>query len=304
MKNKIIIIWSCAGLLLITFFLSFIKSPKKDNRKAIKSTLLNPKNISSLTSFEIESNDEFIKISKDSNDLWIVSSKNSKNYLYAEQTKVDSFIIYISSIINMYKISDNSLASEYGFYDKNRISLKYYISDNTYTQLLFGVHDFSLENRYLNNTKNTTVYEISSDINKFLNYSIQNWAEPYIIPKIIIGNNTYKDIQKIKIKFLNDERNLSPEKNSNFYDYAKKVMELRHGGFINTDMTSVQSIPETIILEFGDKSQLTLKIFKGDQENEFIILLDYINPIKNTTYQQVEKISNWTYLQLKNFTEE
>lgn len=299
MKNKsIIIIWISSIILLFTFCISFINSNNKETRKPLKTSLLNPKNITKVNEFYIGDANREVYLVKNYFGIWEITN-NSFGKINCDSNKVTTFIQDLSNIINIYKISEKNNSSSYGLEgkSKNTVYLSYTLDDGNKTNLTFGNYDFSEKYRYFSNDGNS-VYEISNVIDKYLTTAVQSWAEPEILGKSVLNSRTYKDIQTIYLQSEFNTKRLYNSDSQEFNDYVLSLTELRHGGFPSSEQQ--EDKPETsIILEFGDKTELQMNIYATNDQNEFILKLNYDDTVNKTVINNTMKISNWTYSKIK-----
>lgn len=292
MKKKIIIVWALVLFFTLTYLLSFIKTSSKDNRKSIKTSLLNPKNIENLCEFEFSDLESSCKIVLNKTlNKWEI--KSNSQVIYADSNKINSLIEELSKISEIYKISNSQNDSDFGFTNaSSAFSLTYFLEDGKSTQLNFGNHDFSDSYRYLKNSNNSQVYEISSTIDNFLSTSIQYWSDPLIISKEILGKKSYKDV--VKYTYSKNQNIITGDStNSDFNEYISKLFDLRHSGFANLD--KIQEKDSTLTIDFGDKSSLEITIFTTEADNEYAIELEYYDYLLEKSYKSWMKISSWTY---------
>lgn len=301
-KEKInIILIATSIVLFFTYILSFTNFSSTDKRKLVKTALVNNKYIDSINRFELSQGEQKITLSKEKaggGDVWFILTENNTKILPADKELINNFIIKLTKIINMYKISDKiSQNNSFGLTDSSTFCLKYYFSDSEFQQIYFGNLDFSNSFRYLMSGKTTTVYQVENTIDTFLNTKIQFWAEPNIISKQII-NISPDSIQKITLSKNSKTKSFSSQQ-KNFREKCFDLLELRHGGIPTPE--EFQSInnqnSSKIFIENGNKSTVELSLFNLDTDskinNSVIIKTEYI--FENSKNQTYSKISNWTY---------
>ncbi|MCR4742054.1 MAG: DUF4340 domain-containing protein [Treponema sp.] len=292
MKRKLIIIWSLVAFFTLTYLLSFIKTSSKDNRKAIKTSLLNPKNTENLSQFEFSDLDSTCSLIYNENlNKWEIKKENQ--VIYADSKKIDSLIAELSKISEVYKISNNSKDKNFGFEGgDSAFSLTYYLKDGKSTQINFGNHDFSDSYRYFKNSDNPQVYEISSTIDNFLTTSIQYLSDPLIISKEILGKRNYRDVVKYTYSKGQSKINSASLDKEEFNEYISKIFDLRHSGFADSPLKDLDS---QLIIDFGDKSSLILSIYPSEIEGQYSLQVDYFDYLINKNFSSQMKISTWTY---------
>lgn len=301
-KEKInIILIATSIVLFFTYILSFTNFSSTDKRKLVKTALVNNKYIDSINRFELSQGEQKITLSKEKaggGDVWFILTENNTKILPADKELINNFIIKLTKIINMYKISDKiSQNNSFGLTDSSTFCLKYYFSDSEFQQIYFGNLDFSNSFRYLMSGKTTTVYQVENTIDTFLNTKIQFWADPNIISKQII-NISPDSIQKITLSKNSKTKSFSSQQ-KNFREKCFDLLELRHGGIPTPE--EFQSInnqnSSKIFIENGNKSTVELSLFNLDTDskinNSVIIKTEYI--FENSKNQTYSKISNWTY---------
>ena len=282
-NNKILII--IASILIILYVLSFTRAcTSKDDREKIKTSLVNQKYKDSITSFELQDSAGEIKITN-KGDFWTVGT------LPASEQRMQAFINNLTTIRNLYKISDKiNKNSTLGLTTGTEFHLKYSTAD-TFHELIFGNQDFSLSSRYMMTEKSTQVYEIDSSLDTYLTTSMQSWAEPLIISQLVFGKITPQDIQRTTV--ISD---------------PQKLLDLRHGGIPGEEellsiLQTNQTSDTTITLELGNKNEIELKIYPAKNSSEFIVMTEYHKQKGDTPYYtSVSKISSWTYNKIKEIT--
>ena len=287
-NNKILII--VATILTALYILSFTKScTSKDSREKIKTSLVNQKYKDSITSFELQDATGELKIIKKGS-FWTVGT------LPASSERMQSFINNLTTIRNLYKISDKiNKNSTLGLTTGTEFHLKYSTQDASH-ELIFGNQDFSLSSRYMMTEKSTQVYEIDSSLDTYLTISIQSWAEPFIISQLVLGKITPEDIQRTTVINQNHFTSISE---------PQKLLDLRHGGSpTEQELLSVlqnNQLPDTALtLELGNKNEIELKIYPTVSDNEFIVMTEYYKQKgESPYYTSVAKISSWTYNRIK-----
>ena len=290
-KNTKLLI-GLAAFLTLLYLMSFTKScTSKDSRERIKTSLVNPKYKDSITSFELEDASGSLLLTNNGQ-FWTAGS------LPASPERIQNLLENLTSIRNLYKISDKiTQNSAFGLTNGTEFHLRYNTEDS-FHELIFGNQDFSLSSRYLMTEKNTQVYEIDNTLDNFLSTSQQSWAEPFIISQLVLGKITANDIQRAQV--INYESNHI----SSISD-PQKLLDLRHGGSPDFNSDDFKALTKenpqiTINLELGNKNEIILKIYKSKNENEFIVLTEYISR-KDTApvFTSASKISSWTYNKIK-----
>lgn len=290
-NNKILII--IASILIILYVLSFTRAcTSKDDREKIKTSLVNQKYKDSITSFELQDSAGEIKITN-KGDFWTVGT------LPASEQRMQAFINNLTTIRNLYKISDKiNKNSTLGLTTGTEFHLKYSTAD-TFHELIFGNQDFSLSSRYMMTEKSTQVYEIDSSLDTYLTTSMQSWAEPLIISQLVFGKITPQDIQRTTVINQNHHSEISD---------PQKLLDLRHGGIPGEEellsiLQTNQTSDTTITLELGNKNEIELKIYPAKNSSEFIVMTEYHKQKGDTPYYtSVSKISSWTYNKIKEIT--
>ncbi len=309
-NSKILIVLT--AILTLLYFLSFTKScSSKDRREKVKTSLVNQKYSSSISSFELQDASGSL-ILKNKGNFWTVSSSNSTNTststipptLPVSPERIQNLIQNLITIRNLYKISDNiTQNSAFGLTNGTEFHLRYNTQDS-FHELIFGNQDFSLSSRYMMTEKSTQVYEIDNSLDNFLTTSIQSWSEPFIISQVIFGRIKAEDIQRTQVQQLN-------QNHLGKISDIQKLLDLRHGGtpsYNNINETDAKSIPAEnpqiiINLELGNKNEIQLQIYKSNIENEFIILADYFTQKdEKPVFTATSKISSWTYNKIKEIT--
>ena len=290
-NNKILIVH--AAILAALYILSFTRScTSKDSREKIKTSLVNQKYKDSITNFELQDATGSLTITN-KGDFWTVGT------LPASNERMQAFINNLTTIRNLYKISDKiNKNSTLGLTTGTEFHLKYSTQDTSH-ELIFGNQDFSLSSRYMMTEKSTQVYEIDSSLDTYLTTSVQNWTEPFIVSQLVFGKITPQDIQRTSVINQNHLTSISD---------TQKLLDLRHGGIPGEEelLSALQNnkTPDTTItLELGNKNEIELKIYPTKSENEYIVMTEYHKQKGDSPYYtSVSKISSWTYNKIKEIT--
>lgn len=272
--EKLLYIFTASLLLL--YIISFFKGcSSKDKREVIKTALVNPKYKDKITAIELCNSENCITITKNDN-FWSISEQNNKNTVPASSEMVNNLLENLTTIRNMYKLSDKiDKNSSFGLTDSNKFILRYYY-DGNFHELTFGNQNFAQTGRYLITDKKATVYEIDSSFDNYLTTSIQIWNEPFIISQQVLGKITDNDVQNFD---------------------AQKLLELRHGGLSSEqpESSSQQTAIKTVKLELGNKNSVLLD-FSQITEETYNIKINYYKSASNyPVYSTNLKISAWTY---------
>lgn len=281
--------------LLILFFVSFnSRFTNKDTSEIIKTELINEKNVNSITKIQFSQGNKKLFLIKN-DDFWILKTdENSKNAMPGDTVKIEKFITDFASLRNIKKLSNKiSEKNNYGFDDINSFKIRYFIDDDNFSDLIFGGQDFSLSSRYLMVSNKATVFELDDSLDSYLDLSIQQWSEPTIISKNVLGNVDETDIQSITITENGTNFIYTKNTTDDFFTKANKLLELRHGG-LGESVSSVNSVKD-IKIEFGNKEWVTLSFFNSTEEKEYIIVSQYYIEAINKKYYYTSKISSWTY---------
>ena len=281
--------------LLILFFVSFnSRFTNKDTSEIIKTELINEKNVNSITKIQFSQGNKKLFLIKN-DDFWILKTdENSKNAMPGDTVKIEKFITDFASLRDIKKLSNKiSEKNNYGFDDINSFKIRYFIDDDNFSDLIFGGQDFSLSSRYLMVSNKATVFELDDTLDSYLDLSIQQWSEPTIISKNVLGNVDETDIQSITITENGTNFIYTKNTTDDFFTKANKLLELRHGG-LGESVSSVNSVKD-IKIEFGNKEWVTLSFYNSTEEKEYIIISQYYIEAINKKYYYTSKISSWTY---------
>lgn len=281
--------------LLILFFVSFnSRFTNKDTSEIIKTELINEKNVNSITKIQFSQGNKKLFLIKN-DDFWILKTdENSKNAMPGDTVKIEKFITDFASLRDIKKLSNKiSEKNNYGFDDINSFRIRYFIDDDNFSDLIFGGQDFSLSSRYLMVSNKATVFELDDSLDSYLDLSIQQWSEPTIISKNVLGNVDETDIQSITITENGTNFIYTKNTTDDFFTKANKLLELRHGG-LGEYVSSVNSVKD-IKIEFGNKEWVTLSFYNSTEEKEYIIVSQYYIEAINKKYYYTSKISSWTY---------
>ncbi|MDY3131853.1 MAG: DUF4340 domain-containing protein [Treponema sp.] len=281
--------------LLILFFVSFnSRFTNKDTSEIIKTELINEKNVNSITKIQFSQGNKKLFLIKN-DDFWILKTdENSKNAMPGDTVKIEKFITDFASLRDIKKLSNKiSEKNNYGFDDINSFRIRYFIDDDNFSDLIFGGQDFSLSSRYLMVSNKATVFELDDSLDSYLELSIQQWSEPTIISKNVLGNVDETDIQSITITENGTNFIYTKSTTDDFFTKANKLLELRHGG-LGESVSSANSVKD-IKIEFGNKEWVTLSFYNSTEEKEYIIVSQYYIEAINKKYYYTSKISSWTY---------
>lgn len=281
--------------LLILFFVSFnSRFTNKDTSEIIKTELINEKNVNSITKIQFSQGNKKLFLIKN-DDFWILKTdENSKNAMPGDTVKIEKFITDFASLRDIKKLSNKiSEKNNYGFDDINSFKIRYFIDDDNFSDLIFGGQDFSLSSRYLMVSNKATVFELDDTLDSYLDLSIQQWSEPTIISKNVLGNVDETDIQSITITENGTNFIYTKNTTDDFFTKANKLLELRHGG-LGESVSSVNSVKD-IKIEFGNKEWVTLSFYNSTEDKEYIIVSQYYIEAINKKYYYTSKISSWTY---------
>ena len=281
--------------LLILFFVSFnSRFTNKDTSEIIKTELINEKNVNSITKIQFSQGNKKLFLIKN-DDFWILKTdENSKNAMPGDTVKIEKFITDFASLRDIKKLSNKiSEKNNYGFDYINSFKIRYFIDDDNFSDLIFGGQDFSLSSRYLMVSNKATVFELDDTLDSYLDLSIQQWSEPTIISKNVLGNVDETDIQSITITENGTNFIYTKNTTDDFFTKANKLLELRHGG-LGESVSSVNSVKD-IKIEFGNKEWVTLSFYNSTEEKEYIIVSQYYIEAINKKYYYTSKISSWTY---------
>ena len=281
--------------LLILYFVSFnSRFTNKDTSEIIKTELINEKNVNSITKIQFSQGNKKLFLIKN-DDFWILKTdENSKNAMPGDTLKIEKFITDFASLRDIKKLSNKiSEKNNYGFDDLNSFKIRYFIDDDNFSDLIFGGQDFSLSSRYLMVSNKATVFELDDSLDSYLDLSIQQWSEPTIISKNVLGNVDETDIQSITITENGTNFIYTKNTTDDFFTKANKLLELRHGG-LGESVSSVNSVKD-IKIEFGNKEWVTLSFYNSTEEKEYIIVSQYYIEAINKKYYYTSKISSWTY---------
>ena len=281
--------------LLILFFVSFnSRFTNKDTSEIIKTELINEKNVNSITKIQFSQGNKKLFLIKN-DDFWILKTdENSKNAMPGDTVKIEKFITDFASLRDIKKLSNKiSEKNNYGFDDINSFKIRYFIDDDNFSDLIFGGQDFFFSLRYLMVSNKATVFELDDSLDSYLDLSIQQWSEPTIISKNVLGNVDETDIQSITITENGTNFIYTKNTTDDFFTKANKLLELRHGG-LGESVSSFNSVKD-IKIEFGNKEWVTLSFYNSTEEKEYIIVSQYYIEAINKKYYYTSKISSWTY---------
>lgn len=287
-----------AAVLSVLYALSFVKSCSTGKRDSIKTALVNPKYSNTISTIELVSANEYIVLSKKNTsfgDFWTISSPNSNFSIPADSKKVQKLIENLTTIRNMYKLSDSlEKNNSFGLTDNNTFCISYNFDDGM-RSIFFGNQDFSQTSRYLMTDKNTTVYEIDDSMDLFLSASVQNWSDPLIVSTEIFGATDESDVQRTSVAVAGKVLKISD---------CQKFLQLRHGGLASSALIeSASKTADTIItLELGNKTAVQISIYQTASESEFLVKTEYLNSSSSSVYTSYSKISLWTYNKIKEIT--
>lgn len=291
-KNDAAVILIIAAL-FGTYILSFVRERHgAEKREAVRSALINPGNIPSITLMEIGGEIELAK----RGDFWTVSEAGNPDVFFpADSGRIADFLAEFSKVRVMYKISDKAGGQDsFGFSDSSAFSVRYYYDGGDDT-LLFGNQDFSLSARYMMSARTGAVYEINNEVQRFLSSSVQFWAEPYLVSRETIGIGDLSDaLQRVIVDGVVSHG--GPD---------ARLLELRHGGL--PDALDIRFVSDglaasmTMTLEFGDKSSVMMEFFPLESGAGYAVRQIYESGAGRKN-QFWAKISAWTYSRIREIT--
>jgi len=289
-KNKILL--SIVLILSLLYILSFTKScTNTDKREVIKTALVNQKYLNQISQIELTKNDSKLTLKKADN-FWTLHENESEITIPASTEKVEKCLKDLSSIRNMYKLSDKIHENNaFGLQNSDTFAIKYTFPEGIHT-LYFGNQDFSQTSRFFMTDKNTVVYELDSSLDKYLSTNSLTWADPFLISQEVTGKISAQDIQSAKI--------ISESRIQTIGD-LEKLLDLRHGGIADFSIALPKNIESQINIELGNKSQINLEIYSTNLDSQYIVKSEYIRP-DNSKYYCCTKISSWTYNKIKDIT--
>lgn len=294
-KNKFntYLILGCV-LLVILYSFSFFKKPTVDSRKSLKTALVNPKYKTEIDKIVIKNDANSITLEKN-NSFWeISSSENPFIKLPADSQKINSFLEKLTSIIDVYKIADKKNNEENYNLDKNAYDFNFYVKNELSGRILFGKQDFSQTKRYVTSESNKKIFEMEDTMQNYLSVKINSWSEPFIISQQVLNSIKKDDIQRIIVN--NSEKYTKNSKN--WEEYVSKLLDLRQGGIISQEI-NFDLLEYQLKLELGNKNEITIFVYKTQNEQEFALKNVYFNSSTNTKSEYYSLISGWTFSKLK-----
>lgn len=298
-KNLILI--SSIILLTFTYILSFVTINKSTSRKQIKTELINEKYQKEIVMFQLKQGNDLLTLSK-VDDLWFIQKDTTfTESIPADSKRIQDFISELIKLRQIYKISDKiNQNNDFGLNDDSTLTIRYYLEDSTFSDLIFGGKDFSKSYRYLMTGKSLAVFQIDSSLETFLSLNTQMWCDPNIISKSVLGPVTENDIQTVEVTATNGKTIKSPANDSEFYTKMNKLLNLRHGGLgsAESDFNPEYSFK----IEFGNKEWATIQIALDPKDNDYNVRTEYFIETINKKYVFYSKISLWTYNSIKENT--
>lgn len=284
-------------ILLCLYLLSFVTGLKRNSPKSVKTALMNAKYEQTLSSFDFQTGETQLYFQK-KGDIWYVNNTEEvQTFIPADSQKVNLLLKDLTKVISLYKISDkNDSNPAFQFNNSNAFTINY----ENYS-ICFGNYDFSQTYRYLTTSSSDTVYQISTELDKYLTTSVLAWSEPYILSRQFI-NVSPETIQSISVSDVNGVYKKHRPGDENYKDNVFSFMELRNGGIVsdfyeydlNDEPAQLQ-----LALECGDKSEIIINILKTPYEAEYIVKTEYKAAQKNSECVIYEKISSWTYNRIR-----
>jgi len=301
LKNKDIkinlILTIVAVVLLFSAVFSSISNSKSDKRKKTSTALLNPKNVSNVHKIDIINIDGTVNLEKQK-DFWLIKSSDSDYVIPANSSYISTFLKDLSHIVDLYEITGLTVKNNNNFFPVEQTTcIKYFYNDSDFTTLYFGSYDFSQSYRYFRSEKNTKVYEINTELDKYLQTAFQVWTEPNLISQNVLGKIDKADIQRV----VSISKDLSLNKvltssSSDFETRKYNLLELRHGGKASEQKLDSDKIELKLTLELGNKNEITMNFYKiDDSKEDYYIVEEKYNQYQTYYY----KISLWTYNKIK-----
>ena len=202
---------------------------------------------------------------------------------------------------SLYKISD-SFDKNNAYFDEEICTIRYYLEGGKFYEVYFGKQDFAFSSRYFKSDASDVVYQMDNSLDKYLSASVQIWSDPYLVSRAIMQEMTGMDVQRILVKDRFGTKTMDPL-SEDFSEKARKLLELRHGGFkINSGNLQSES-DLTLTFEFGNKWEAELSFYPtNDPDNDYNIKAVYKIPQINKTFIFETKISAWTYNKISEMT--
>lgn len=301
-KNKKNIILICTIVFLsFTYILSFITKNNVSKKKIIKTELINEKYQNDIVMFQIKIGNKLITLSKN-DDLWFVQTDTShKEAIPADTNRISRFISDLTQLRQIYKVSDKiNKNNDFSFDTDSAITIRYYLEDSTFSDLIFGGKDFTNTYRYLMTGKSLAVFQVDSSFETYLSVNTQAWCDPNIISQSVLGVVSEQDIQTLTINSDGKNYIKTPVNDSDFYTKMNKLLNLRHGGLADFDFAFNPEFSTKI--EFGNKKWVTIQIAPSENDEDYIVKSDYYIENSNKKYTFYSKISLWTYNNIKENT--
>ncbi len=293
----------------IFFFVLFVVSFFKDTTKSLpvtSSAILNKKYRNTVSNIEIF---DYTKqnniVLKKRNNFW--SGEENTITFPVDQKVPKNCLDKLTSIINMYKISDSKKYWKDFNLDNPLGSIKISGDDGTiFTEIYFGKLNFDSTSVYIRAGSNIQVYKVPKDLTDYISTSIRFWSDPYIIPKSLL-NISESDIDRISFTTANSVYKIA-HTDTNFEYIVHKVAELRHGEIEKLNSISLNKTGK-LIIQTKDASFIHVLFYKNPQDTDFVLHYEYVlnkndkskfnSRISLLKYQT--KISQWTFTSLVNF---
>lgn len=297
-RNFVLIIINIA-LLAIACIGSFI-IPSKNTFSVQKSVLLNTKYRDNVNYLEFRNPQNLNPlIIRKSNDIWYgeydLLGEGDLLVFPIDNKLITQFIDNISTIKNLYKVSESfSTFDSFGLTDNNAFNIKIghdSVDDimNIYSDLYFGINDFTQTNIFLRTNKKT-IYKTKDDLSSYFNINPEFWVDHELFPDYLsITNNL---IQKISIKY-SDHTDLLEPNDDKFNTILTRFLGLR-GASINCNSVLEDNQNIKLFCEITLEDSLTeygMNIYSTENENQFYYLPDSIT---NIPFNYVLELSSYT----------
>ncbi len=270
MNNK-----KTAGIILsisILFFLFSLVKKNDSSGNSLKSVLLNPGVKDQIQALILQSPDEILTIRNDGKS-WICEKKGI--YTKASDKNVNNLINYLTTIRNMYKISDTkdgkiplNLTEESAF-------IITVIADNgkPAARLFFGNTDSLTSRINVSSEKSRNSYEVQDDFSPYLKTDLNFWT----VPEIFFS--------------IKNPSNLKLNKNDLY-----TLQSLRHGQVLDTDSLPNNCVKVRRIFIKGqlEDSQTVDFYEKYTPDGKEYFYIQHLEP-EVFNNNAVYSLSQWTY---------
>lgn len=256
--------------IIAVFLLPFSK--KNNTPESITSAFLDSVSINDITQIDIINKNKKCKINiYKFNNKWIGTDSLSNWNLFwpVDEKNIENFLLETSKISEWKKKATKPSSWEkLGVDSNNAIEIRLKNNSKTISSIFFGWTDELTEEVYFRTSKNSTVWQTKTQIEKYIYNKIPSfWADPYLIPTYINNSSNYKiKLRRGELVYIKPAEHIKPI----------KVIKLN----LNPEVNAIFSFYEK------DENIVVIPNFFGD---EYLKKINYRYTISKWTYEEFLK---------------